>query len=85
MFALTVVAEQCRQGQAYEPGVQAVQAVQVAALMGGLIDQQQFERDLTCGFISAQCAQGAAEPLKRQQADQRLTDLRAALPPQAVE
>lgn len=84
VFAMVVVAERYRQGQAYAVGVQVMEE---AALTGDLIHQLQSERGLTGGYISAQGAAQAAEPLKRQrvQADQRLVALRAALSPQAAE
>ncbi len=78
LFAAVVVAERYRQGQAFGRGVQAMEE---AALIGDLIHQLQSERGLTGGFISAQGAAQAAEPLKRQrtQADQRQAALQAAL------
>ncbi|MFD0666592.1 methyl-accepting chemotaxis protein [Ramlibacter sp. MAHUQ-53] len=83
LFALEVVAERYQQGQAFERGARAMEE---AALAGDLVHQVQSERGLSAGFIGAQGAAQAAEPLRQQraQADQRLRALQAALPADAA-
>ncbi len=82
LFAMDVVAERYKQGQAFERGAMAIQE---ATLTGDLVHQLQLERGLSGGFIGAQGAAQVGETLKRQrtQSDQRLLALRSTLPPEA--
>lgn len=79
LFALDVVAERYKQGEAFKRGALSVQE---ATLTGDLVHQLQSERGLSGGFIGARGAAQVGETLKRQrtQSDQRLLALREALP-----